>query len=85
MPHCKKSVKNMLDTSWHPLNGAELNYCITALLRDYTQRHGDVSYQNISDCLGALEGAKAEFVRLVVTPFEDGAIERNGSAYDPTL
>ena len=75
-------------TSWRraqtiaigPTDTGELNYAISCLLRDYCGRKG-LSYAIINDCLGAIEGAKFEFVRRVVTPYEDAAIQRNGDVY----
>lgn len=58
----------------------DLNYGITRLLIGYLQEHG-LSYQTLNDIVGALEGAKAEFQRRVVAPYEDQKIRRNGDVY----
>jgi hypothetical protein len=58
-------------------NGGELNYLISSLISDYIMRKG-LRYQNISDVLGALEGAKFEFLRRIVDPYEDQKISENG-------
>jgi len=39
------------------------------------------SYQTINDIIGALEGAKMEFYRRVVVPYEDKKIKDNGDVY----
>ena len=51
-------------------NAGELNYLITLEIMDYLQTHGK-TYQTMNDILGALEGAKQEFYRRVVIPYEE--------------
>lgn len=58
----------------------ELNHQVTLLAIDYLKLHG-LNYQSINDVIGALEGAKLEFYRRVVVPFEDGKIQTNGDVY----
>ena len=58
-------------------NGGELNYTISTIISNYILEHG-LRYQNISDVLGALEGAKFEFLRRIVGPYEDQKISENG-------
>jgi hypothetical protein len=58
----------------------ELNYAITVLMRNYWNG-SDKTYQAINDILGALEGAKLEFYRRVVVPYEDEKIRLNGDVY----
>lgn len=64
----------------HEWNCGELNYSITTLLINYWNAH-DQKYQIINDIIGALEGAKAEFQRRVVAPYEDQKIIQNGDVY----
>lgn len=77
MPYIKKDRR--VDAWFDPVTPGELNFCFTELIRDYFKDHGD--YQGINDILGALEGAKLEFVRRIVNPYEDKAIDRNGDVY----
>lgn len=63
-----------------PSNAGELNYVITVIITEYLKRKG-LRYQQINDVVGALEGAKAEFYRRVVVPYEDKKIEENGDVY----
>jgi hypothetical protein len=58
----------------------ELNYSISVLLGEYVRQNG-LSYQHISDCLGALEGAKQEFYRCVAEPYEQEKLMKNGAVY----
>jgi hypothetical protein len=62
-------------------NAGELNYLITLLLLDYLKEK-ELSYQTLNDIVGALEGAKLEFVRRVVNPYEDQKIKENGDVYE---
>jgi hypothetical protein len=65
-----------------PLTAGELNYAITLLIKQYAfERLEGLNYQTINDVMGALEGAKAEFYRRVVVPYEDAKIEANGDVY----
>lgn len=64
----------------YPLTAGELNYAITMLMKAYWQNHNR-SYQTINDIVGAVEGAKAEFQRRVVVPYENDKIETNGDVY----
>jgi hypothetical protein len=63
----------------------ELNYLITELIqryiRDVRDVYGRVGYQHYNDVIGALEGAKLEFYRRVVSKYEDGKIIENGAVY----
>jgi hypothetical protein len=57
-----------------------LNWKFTLLIVAYMKSQG-LSYQAINDVLGALEGAKQEFYRRVVVPYEDQKILDNGDVY----
>jgi hypothetical protein len=63
-----------------PQNAGELNYAVTNLVLGYIAQHGK-NYQHINDVIGALEGAKLEFYRRLVGPYEDTKIAENGDVY----
>ena len=65
----------------HCENGGDLNYAITEIISAYMHKHG-LRYQNISDVVGALEGAKQEFFRKVVNPYEKIKEQENGTIYE---
>lgn len=67
-------------TKRYPENAGELNYAITKMAIDYFKRVGG-RYQQVNDILGALEGAKLEFYRRLVAPYEDKKIIENGDVY----
>jgi len=58
-------------------NAGELNYVITNIIHGYHKAKGG-KYQHANDILGALEGAKLEFYRRIVAPYEDIKIVENG-------
>lgn len=77
MPYITQTAREIVNESGKTETAGELNYALTVLVLDYLQRKG-LSYQNINDVLGALEGAKAEFYRRVVVPYEDDKRRNNG-------
>lgn len=91
MPYIPQEQRECLECDqcgavcWSPHPG-DLNYAITVLLREHLgglQRNGTrVTYRHLNDCLGALEGAKLEFYRRVVVPFEERKRAENGDVYD---
>ena len=64
-----------------PATAGELNYAVTTLALEYVERNGK-SYQTFADIISSLEGAKAEFYRRVVAPYEDGKCATNGDVYE---
>lgn len=83
MPYIKTERRKRFD--WHegadiPINAGELNFLITDIIKRYWELH-NMNYQGINDVLGALEGAKLEFYRRVVVPYEEAKIKTNGDVY----
>lgn len=61
----------------------ELNFLVTKLMVRYLEVNG-VRYQHMNDIVGAVEGAKAEFQRRVVGPYEkQKAFETEQIGCDP--
>lgn len=83
MPYLARHIRDQMTGlgARLPVNAGELNYAITRLLISYWGRR-DHHYQEINDILGALEGAKLEFYRRVVAPYEDEKIVENGDVYN---
>jgi hypothetical protein len=63
-----------------PADAGELNYVITRALTEYISHHG-VRYSKMNDVVGALEGAKLEFYRRVVAPYENQKRAEHGDVY----
>ncbi len=81
MPYIKPSRRHEISIiGAAPETPGELNYYLTTAINDYkiTQK---LSYQTINDILGALEGAKLEFYRRVVVPYENTKMAENGDVY----
>lgn len=86
MPYIQQNRRTSLDHTHldvlTPRTSGELNYVITRVINNYTRKH-KTTYASLNDVLGALEGAKLEFARRIVTPYEDNKIKENGDVYDP--
>ena len=81
MPYIEPHAREQLDLLMrHPTTAGELNYLLTRLCHNYRITKG-LSYQTCNDILGALEGAKQEFYRRVVAPYENTKIGENGDVY----
>jgi hypothetical protein len=87
LPYVDGQARAELDADWREGRLAqtpgELNYVLTKLVIQYAQTKG-LSYSTCNDIVGALEGAKAEFQRRVVAPYEDMKIKLNGDVYPRT-
>jgi hypothetical protein len=84
MPYISKIRRGLMDAGIQPTSAGELNYMFTKLAADYIMENG-LNYQRLNDVVGALDGAKAEFQRRVVAPYEDTKIRENGDVYPPEL
>lgn len=78
MPYIKKETREV--ARFEPSSAGELNFAITMLIKTYQQFRG-LSYQTVNDIVGALEGAKAEYQRRVVAPYENSKIAENGDVF----
>lgn len=78
MPYIPNADRNA--AQFTPRSPGELNYAICRLLVGYVGRKGK-DYTSMNDCLGALEGAKLEFYRRIVIPYENKKREENGDVY----
>mgnify|MGYP001572233026 CR=1 FL=1 len=82
MPYIKLDSREQLTPicKSYPKSAGDLNFQVTCLLLDYLKYNGK-SYQQINDILGALEGAKADFYRILAVSYEEQKIEENGDVY----
>lgn len=58
-------------------NLGEYNYVVTLLMHNYIKENG-LRYEHLNNVVGMTECAKQEFVRRVVSPYEDEKIKENG-------
>ena len=80
MPYVTQDRREVLDKNSLPLSAGELNYLITKMCLKFVKTH-ELNYQVLNDVVGALEGAKLEFYRRMVAPYENTKIRGNGDVY----
>jgi len=80
MPYIKVGRRAALAADAKIEGPGELNYLLTNLLKRYWVNSAQ-NYQVLNDIVGALEGAKAEFQRRIVVPYEIEKKEENGDVY----
>lgn len=82
MPYINKLAREALDRGVRPaLEPGELNYKITQVINQYLDS-SVANYTTYNAVVGALESAKLEFYRRVVSPYEDKKIKENGDVYN---
>ena len=91
MPYVKSERRQIIQSDYddaiYPntiLNAGDLNFAISKILVAYLKNNG-TQYRTINDILGALEGAKLEFVRRIMNPYEDQKIIENGDIYQKEM
>jgi len=82
MPYIKQEKRLILENYLEEIAPSleakgELTYCIYKLGIEYLKHH-DINYQNISDCISAMNDAAAEFRRRILNDYEDEKIRENG-------
>jgi hypothetical protein len=86
MPYIKQENRNQFNSLMKELNNTkinspgELNYLFTMVLQQYMVDR-PISYQTFNDILGALEGAKLELYRSLVSKYEDLKKDEHGDVY----
>ncbi len=63
---------------WESDRMGDYNYVITKLIHNSIRKDG-LSYQHLNNIVGMLECCKTEFIRTVVSPYEDEKRISNGS------
>lgn len=81
MPYIPDERRDHLDTDSVARNTGELTFEITRLIDAYHDAHED-NFQTRSEIIAALECAKLELYRRVVSPYEDKKCEENGDVYE---
>jgi hypothetical protein len=69
MPYVEKKVREGLDGGCEPTSAGELTYCLQQQIKRYLSTQ-EVRFENHAVVLGALEAAKADYVRRVLTGYE---------------
>ena len=84
MPYIKREQRERINKYIEELclrlgdDPGERNYVITKIMHDFIAQTGK-RYKHLNTAIGILECAKAEFIRTVVSPYEDQKIEENGN------
>jgi hypothetical protein len=86
MPYIQKEERVELDAWMKPLiedieSAGQLNYVISKIVHGYVLKR-TMRYGLLNEAVGVLECAKEEFIRTVVSPYEDKKIEENGPVSD---
>ena len=84
MPYIKdEDRKKLIDTlliGSSAQNEGELNYMISRLCFGYLSNKG-LKYANCNTIIGALECAKIEFYRKIISDYEDIKEQQNGTVW----
>ena len=89
MPYIKQERRKELDPLIERLSDelrdigyiddmGDYNYVITQLIHKSVQKDG-LRYKNLNNIVGMLECCKSEFIRKVVSPYEDKKLKENSS------
>lgn len=85
MPYVDQEARKQLNVGAVPRKAGELNYVITkACLRYLRNLEGPgrkLGYQDFNDVIGALECAKMEIYRRMISPYEDVKKTENGDVF----
>ena len=87
MPYIKQERRDELDPLIDALSNelvskdismGDYNYAITKLMHQFILSEG-LRYKNLNDIVGMMECCKAEFIRIVVSYYEDKKRVENGN------
>lgn len=85
MPYINKHQRHHVRATREAKTVGELTFLIQDDIKTYLDEvvacTGTFRYSDLAACLGALEGAKADFIQRVLMPYEEKARERNGDVW----
>jgi len=64
-----------------PKTVGELTFVLQREIQRYLMGRPEIRYADLAAVLGALEGAKADFIERILIPYEEKALERNGDVW----
>lgn len=89
MPYIYDAVRDDLEFRREPDNVGELTYVIQRSIAHYLlskqAEQGGLRYQNFADVMGALEGARSDFERRILAPYEERKQAENGDVWDDSI
>ena len=74
----EEDLLGLLDDLGFDASAGDYNYVISVLVHHYIAING-LKYDSLNAAVGIMECAKQEFIRKVVSPYEDEKIAENGS------
>jgi|11BtaG_2_1085332.scaffolds.fasta_scaffold12587_3 hypothetical protein len=77
MPYIPQSEKNQVDSHNLISTAGQFNYALNQLIANFIDQN-DFNYQTANDIVGAMECAKMELYRRLISPYEDKKISENG-------
>ena len=80
MPYITADAKRELEAGRLANNPGELTYRFTQTIIAYIEERG-LSYAALAEVLGALEGAKLDLERRIITPYEEKKQRENGEVW----
>ncbi len=80
MPYITKNRRDQIARGLTVHGPGELTYQLQQVINDFLSDFG-VEYRTIAECLGALEGCKADFIDQVLLPYEAKKRKENGTVW----
>jgi hypothetical protein len=84
VPYIKEDRKIEIEHGAFAANVGDLTYIIQNEIQRYLATNG-LRYHQIAEVLGALEGAKLDFIERVVKPYESRKRRANGDVWQDEL
>lgn len=85
MPYLTDERKAELARGKGPTSAGDLTYLLQQQLQEYLSGRTAIRYEDLAVCLGALEGAKLDFIERIVTPYEQRKQCENGDVWPREL
>lgn len=84
MPYITEDRRADIDVGVSPETVGDLTYMLQQVIQGYLLERG-LSYARCAEVLGALEGAKLDFIDRVVLSYEHKKRIENGDVWSPSL
>lgn len=89
MPYIYDEARQDLEFKREPENVGELTYVIQRSIAHYLLAKradgADLHYADFAEVLGALEGARVDFERRVLAPYEERKLAEHGDVWDRAI
>lgn len=85
MPYIKQAQREEILAGREPQNVGELTYLLCIItdnyIKDRAREDGKRSYQRFAEAVGALDNARSEYYRRVISKYEDEKHAENGDVF----